>query len=313
MKHEDTMKDAQGDDAERLVFNRWGHLTELTVNRLTARDLEHAEREVVESHLESCDACREKIEQIKAFDADLELPPLKVVPLKTEHANTSGATSAANISESSSTLEREPDPDAQDNENGTLEMLPPAQNKRIWVLAAVGAAAAVLLVFIVDLNPPGLDPGSDNGVSPADRSTVRVKGSQPLDFDVYIHDGDGARQADDGEVVHPGDRIGFRVNAPFDGHLMVLGVDNTKSPYLCYPQNNRARSLPISSSQGSHQLDAAMRLDNVLGRERMIAVLCPSSFSFDQAVARVKPGSDAVASKGMSECIEEELTLVKKP
>ena len=83
-------------------------------------------------------------------------------------------------------------------------------------------------------------PSPESSVSPqlAGRldspDTFRIKGSVNVEFSVKR--GDTVRTLHTGDVVYPGDRVGFRVAAPDTGYLMILGIDGRNEPYLCYPK-----------------------------------------------------------------------------
>lgn len=119
-------------------------------------------------------------------------------------------------------------------------------------------------------------------------------------FEVHVHDGQHSRLAREGEPVKTGDRLGFRVQSQVDGHLMIVGRDADRSEYLCYPQAERWRSVPIAGG-AAVTLDEAIELDDVPGDEVLTAVFCEHAFDWND----LPPDADS------PDCIRRRLVVHK--
>lgn len=166
-------------------------------------------------------------------------------------------------------------------------------------LTTVSAAAALLWLW---------GPAADALKATQPEELVRLKSSGHR-FEVYIHDGQRVRVAQGGDEVHPGDRVGFKIVPNPTGHVMIVGVDQTGSPYLGYPQDLSGASKEFELGPGSVELDQALELDHVLGQERFILLICPTAFTFDQLSEAIHnhPGEQPL----LEGCAQRELSLQK--
>jgi len=150
-----------------------------------------------------------------------------------------------------------------------------------------------------------------------DPDTVRLRGG-PFDLEVWVHDGDHARPVTTGDPVHPGDRIGFRVKARQDGHLLVLGVDERGHVYVCYPQEEAAVSAPIAATPEPIELEQAMRFDAVPGRERLVGLFCEAPIALSEVAATLREQAGALTMSDAlprlrGDCAQREVILLKSP
>lgn len=229
------------------------HLSELLLNRFLyeALVMPAAERSVVESHLASCDICRRLADDVRAFDQAVVLVPPSSAPTPSIPTESLAPVTA---------LGSRPQPSV-------------VRPKR-WLGVALGlAAAAALVLFLLPPKPSSqLKPDIDDG--------IRIKGAG-FDVTFHVHDGEGSRQVDRGDVVHPGERVGFRVLAPDDGYILIVGIDETLEPYVCYPQGGGGRAGSLAGRRVPTDLNEAMAFDGVLGKERLVALWCPTSVTLD--------------------------------
>jgi hypothetical protein len=175
-----------------------------------------------------------------------------------------------------------------------------------WSLyVAAAALAAAALVFALRADVIG-----DAG--PVEPDVFRLKGG--FDFQVFAHDGARSRVVDSGAVVHPGERLGFKVGAPTGGHLLVLGVDGRGAPYLCYPQDGQGASRLLDPSGDAHDLQQAVRLDAVLGSEDIVALLCASPVTFEAAAEALRRDRrpEGAADPWRPDCRRRVIRLEKK-
>jgi len=163
--------------------------------------------------------------------------------------------------------------------------------------AALGLLAMAAIVFLVT-RPPA-------GDRPDDGDTLRLK-SGAFDFEVFVHDGQRSRAVVDGDVVHPGERMGFRVRVREQGYLLVIGHDDQGHTYMCYPPGEVGASaaLPFPATLEPQVLPVAMRFDDILGSEHIVALLCP---------APVGAADIAMDARMRDGCVIHELSLNKQP
>ncbi len=264
-----------------VVLTREGHLAEVTANAFLAGELSADARRHVDHHLATCSLCRIRLEQTRAFDADLWQKGVLNPPMP------GGRTAVIKLR--------------------------PRRSRRLVPMVvlgtAVAAAAAVLLTWrpaSPTKNAVALHMGQTQAQSPTQTPTqtpiltpgdtaatgvgydgIRAKASE---FDVvfYANDADGTHRLVDGDIVHPGNRIGFKVYTRHSGHLLIIGTDDGGAEegvsYLCYPQHLDGNSIPVGEHRAGRALDQAIELDDVLGREYLVALFCPEPIN-ESAIA----------------------------
>lgn len=162
-------------------------------------------------------------------------------------------------------------------------------NRPVWI-GLIAVAAALVLVALLPR-----DAGDG----------IRLRG-EALTLQVWRDGGATSERLVDGDRVAPGDRLGFRVRHREPGHLLVLGLDDADAAYVCYPQAEGGRSVPVDASLELDPLPEAVRLDAVGASERLIAVLCDAPFTLDEV-------SGALADGDVPEgCVADGVTLVKR-
>ena len=245
------------------VFDRDGHVSELTFNRLGAGEAFDGKPDVLE-HLEGCEVCSERRARIEAIDNSFNIAPPKL-----------------------------------DN----VVSLESKRNRTPLLAGVALAACAVMAIGVwVQTSDPAIEP-----------DIVRIKGDG-FRLDLFVKDDRGSRQASNGEEVHPGDRLGFRVANRDPGYLLIAGLDETGSVYPCYPQSATTAKFTEANPDGQ-DLRTAVELDDVMGRERIVAAFCPNSFTLSDVKRRLNGASlEAKApDDSMTECTFEEVTLRKRP
>ncbi len=175
-----------------------------------------------------------------------------------------------------------------------------------WFMGGVGATVAAAAVALVVMLPV-----IDDEIG----SEFRDRGSE-LSFEVFRKDDKGAVRVQDGDGVRAGDRIGFRVASQDDGHLLVLGIDSTMTPYPCYPADPSRGPAAWAASPQPVQLDAAIELDATPGQERIIALLCQQPVGFDEVAPQLRTAASDVEAWGdlpdlHAGCLQRELRLHK--
>ena len=169
----------------------------------------------------------------------------------------------------------------------SLPSVGPSYQPARWIAPLVACAAAALLYFGVFRQP-----SPESSISPQlhgrldGPDTFRIKGSVNVEFSVKR--GDTVRALHTGDVVHPGDRVGFRVASPDTGYLMILGIDGRNEPYLCYPQNNGGRSKPFGPHTKLKNLNEAIVLDDIIGQEELVALYCRTEVTYEDMAEALK-------------------------
>ncbi len=144
---------------------------------------------------------------------------------------------------------------------------------RPWPRGAIvgfAAAAATLMALVPMAMPPA---------APLD--TMRVKGSNTFTLTVFADEGGHARALESHDVVSADQRLGFQVQSPKQGHVLIVGIDDRGDAYPCYPLTG---SAPMVSSDGPVDLEAAVRLDGVAGSEHLIGLWCEDPVAVERVI-----------------------------
>lgn len=259
-------------------LGRDGHLTERAVNRWLAGELAGDDAAFVGQHLVECPVCEGRVEAVKAHDQSFSIAP-------------SAAVRAA-AGENVVSLE-----ERRSKRGPMLAGL---------VLAAGIAAAVAIMVSNQRPQPARVEPG-------AGEDDIRFKGGG-LTLEVFANDGDKTRPLHDGDVVHPGERLGFQVSSRDGGWLLVLGLDDAGQVYPVHPSDGTA--IPIDAGANKRDLESAVRLDDVGSKERLVAARCPAAFSLTEIADVVKGSTSLRAKPGedrFSRCVYDEITVKKVP
>lgn len=280
-------------DSDEALFDREGHLTELTIDRLLAGELG---TDAVDAHTRGCPRCAELIETLQARDAEFMASSLG------QPAWLAELTAPNEVV----------DLDAHRRERPAVVSSP---STRATVLPMVGAlfamAAAIALVMTVSFD----DGGEGTTVVPAPADGIRLKG-RPLTLEVYAKGQGEPRQVGSGDPVYPGERVAFKIYPHSAGYTMILGVDDKGHAYQCYPQGGRGQSVAVEASTEGIDVKAAMKLDSVLGSERLVALSCPAPFTYAEVVAtlkeRAQDAGDSPVGSLKTGCDQHEVRLVKR-
>jgi len=264
------------------LFDRSGHLLELTLDRYRFDPPEPALHAVVTAHLATCEPCRAALDALVLADAQVSLaPPARsAVVIALAAAAVKGDTLAP--PKSSATRRK----------------------KQAWLGGGVVLALAALVLF------------ATRPWQPADE-VITLKGS-PIDFEIHVHDGERSRPVLSGDVVHPGERMGFRVHVREAGYLAIFGRDDRGASYPCYPLADgdspsgapvaaNLEAVALARTEAPLTLPVAMRFDDILGDEHITAVFCEAPFAL---------GAEPIAMAAelaQGGCHVREVTLHKAP
>jgi hypothetical protein len=169
---------------------------------------------------------------------------------------------------------------------------PPAR-RRPLILAggALAVAAMAALVLVVKPKAPAPTPREGAGQATAaagaatEEATTRTKGSA-LALDLFVRRGDLPAEPVFSDVpLRAGDAIRFRVRAPEDGYLAVIGLDSEGKVSRYSPAGGEA-AAPFKA--GERAVDGSVILDDAPGEEKVIALLCPDPAAAATSVAAAR-------------------------
>lgn len=106
-------------------------------------------------------------------------------------------------------------------------------------------------------------------VTPAIEST-RTKGSDPLELIARHADG-RIETILPGQTLSPGDAVRFRLHAAKAGWLVIVGIDSAGQVTSYVPADG---DRPLAIQAGEVVPDGSIVLDDTLGAERIVAVVC---------------------------------------
>lgn len=224
--------------------------SDLTIDRLLVDELDHDELHDLEDHTARCPACKELIarrrQQAQAF-------------CSRPHLQQEAAAVLARWQQ-----ERQTDPQP-------LRKRPrlPLWFPLLGGLAMAGAAAALLLLLL----PPKPPPPPDELGQHSDR--LRIKGGFSLT--AFVKRGPSVTKARSGETFFGGDVVRFAYTSQISGYLALVGVDAGQVVTLYHPARGET-AVAIAAGVGQ-ALPGASELDETLGQETVIGVLCPRPFT----------------------------------
>ncbi len=289
------------------------HLSALALDALALDEPVSAE---VRDHLARCALCQGRLADVQAFDAGLDLaPPLAPAP-----------------------TDERADPAPMVADGAQVLSFDDARRRRsqrgVWAGGLLAVAAAALLM----LRPGPAQQASAGGPGAEPDEVLRVRGGDRAlaGFDVgfVLHDGVAVRTVGDGDEVHAGERLGFRLAMPAVGHVAILGIDESGEPYRCHPQGDgdemaehhpsdlgtpgASRAEPADASTAFEvAVDETVAFDEALGTERIVAVACPTSRSMAALLGALRDGARASAAASelppLAEgCVQRQIRLHKR-
>jgi len=163
------------------------------------------------------------------------------------------------------------------------------RRRRPTLLAAGALAVTALAAVVLFLRPrAAVEPGA---------ATTRTKGAA-MALELYARRGEHAAEPVFADVpLRPGDAIRFRVRAPEAGYLTVLGLDASRRVTRYVPAAP-ASEAALRVEAGERALDGSVVLDEVLGEEKLFALLCPTADEAARSIAAARAALAAAASPG---------------
>jgi len=238
--------------ADKLDGRPEGCPSDLTLDRLHAGELPPDRARALREHAEVCEGCRRRMARLsEGFAAFPEADPKRLL---------AGVLAG---------LEREP--------ARPWWRLP-------WLrFAALGAAAAALLVLVATVWPLAEAPG------------LRAKGV--LELSVFLKRGDQVLEARSGDTFRPGDRLRFSLALPRDGHVFLVSQDAQGRLSPCFPFGPGSASRPALAGH-TGPLEGAVELDEAPGDEWIHLVHCPHPFGPEALAPGAGPGTLKVPEGG---------------
>lgn len=222
--------------------------SDLVLDRRLAGELDPQETARLEAHLVGCASCRQRLERLERLAETYR----------------SGTDLAGEAARTLARLRQE------------AETRPHRSRVAAWLagLAAAAAAAALALAMLLPSGGPPTD-GVGHG--------TRIKGGFALG--AFLKRGTTVERARSGQVFHPGDALRFSYTAQGKGgHLALVGVDAKQVVTLYHPAKaGPAASVPAGVGQ---PLAGSTILDETLGPETVVGVLCAESFDTKVLVQR---------------------------
>ncbi len=170
--------------------------------------------------------------------------------------------------------------------------------RALFAGGAVALGAAVAILLFVRRGRDELDPHAIDA--------TQVKGG--LRLGLYIKRADSVIEGRSGDVVHPGDAIRFAYTSTSAGYLMILGRDGAGRVSVYFPEGNRAAPMRAAEDE---VLPGSIVLDDVPGREEIIALACDEPVVASAAVAALRAAVGA--PERIAGCAVERLLLDKRP
>ena len=247
----------------------------LALDRLAHGELDESQAAPLRAHIDGCERCKPVFAALLR-EGQEPLPPLRaMVGAATNPAQMSGMPTIDAAATGEAASEKQPRPGLKlvVADSTRVQAIPTslqatpispqatssASRSRRWAgifSASVGLAAAAALLLI---GKP--DPGE------------RSKGAGGFSLGMYVQHGADVRRAGPGEEVHPGDAVRFAVSSRESGYAAVLSLDSANHASIYFPMEARAAAVPAGSDVA---LPLSTRLDNTLGEETLLGLLCIS-------------------------------------
>lgn len=168
---------------------------------------------------------------------------------------------------------------------------------RLWRFRKVAAVLGVLIVGVLALF-------LHNTFNRVDDTTEFVRAKGGLKLEVLRSRAGSVEEILSGEHFREGDRLRFRVSLPHEGYVMVVGVEQNREVFPCYPIGGKAKKL---SNGRDVLLPGAVQLDHSRGKEWLHLILCRSPFSAND----IRPSDTTGGIRSPQGCISDSFEMHK--
>lgn len=181
--------------------------------------------------------------------------------------------------------------------------------RRVWGVA--GLALAAMLLIVVGMTRPD-DPDSVRSLDP----TTRRKGEAGDTLEIIRRDASGRVETlSPPWQVRPGEAIRFQVGAARRSFVGVVSIDSAHVVSAYAPQTD---VLEETAAGTPRVLDGSVVLDDTLGEERIVLVLCDQARRVDDVMAAARAAlkranGDLRAMGAITSCREVVRVLEKVP
>jgi hypothetical protein len=258
-----------------------GHPSRHTLTRYHALDLDAAERERIALHVGECGACAAVLEALEEEKGNFQA---------THHRENF----LARIRDEAS-------------RPGPADETPPEEQVVWWRLVFRPAPLLTGLVAVFAAVALLLTAGPDDG-------PTRMKGAS-IELGYFVSEAGKPVVAASDRVLHPGDRIQFRLTAPAGGYVHIVGVDERGTVSVYFPPPGSTPD-PFPGGAG-RPVPGSVILDATLGRERVFALICGTPVEpaeLKKTARREEQGARSLldTSRFPMDCVQTSLMLVKE-
>lgn len=249
-----------------------------------------------QAHLQGCDACQQRLGEVRAFDAGLDLrPPAFVAPAAVEPAPAVAPVVSLD-----------------------------AVRRRRMRLVSGGAAVLALAAALLLMTRGGPTQLATDAGPLEQPDVLRARGGDALSaFDVALFaKAEGAaevRRVGEGDAVAAGERLRFRLTLPGAVHVAILGIDSAGTVYRCHPQGegdelaeHHGAGAPAAATEV--EIDDTIAFDDAGEAERIVAIACPGPRSLRSLQAALGEVATAEPLPTLAEdCVQRTVRLRKQP
>lgn len=227
------------------------HPTQHTLLSLHAGELEGEEKKQVREHVSGCSTCSAFLQELESF--------------KEQFASTHSREGIL------ASVRQRADKDSVEVSSWWSRLFV-APHSLIWSASLV-ALLMLGLLFIYQNH------GDDT-----DGSYTRIKGAE-ISLSYLVAENGKPVLAKPGRILHPRDRIQFRLTAPRGGYVHIVGVDEAGTVTVYFPLPGVAPELYPGGS--ARPVPGSIILDDTLGKERVFVLICAGPIPREALVQKV--------------------------
>ena len=213
------------------------HPAEHDLTRFHAGDLEKEKRDAIQAHLSTCDHCAEFIRHLDSFRQEFASSHYRQGFL--------------------ALVRKEAQGDFQEAKSWWQKVFGPS--RRVFLASSVATLLILAVVVFMNRNP------KDNS------SSIRMKGSE-ISLSYLVMENSRPVLAKPNRILHPRDRIQFRLSAPRGGYVHIVGVDEAGAVTVYFPLPGMEPEIYPGGS--GRPVPGSIILDDTLGKERVFVLLC---------------------------------------